>query len=49
MNRVLIGSNMLVKMDQEMQAIKKNMKETQHKHKIYAGGNRVFKKFQVWK
>ena len=34
-NRVLIGSDMLVEMEQEMQVIRKNLKATQDKQKIY--------------
>eukprot|EP00253_Pinus_taeda_P018853 PITA_18853 len=35
-NRVFIGPDMLVDMEQEMQVIKKNLKETRDRQKIYA-------------
>ncbi|WP_457825587.1 hypothetical protein, partial [Staphylococcus aureus] len=38
---------MLVEMEQEMQVIKKNIKVTQDRQKIYANQNRLFKEFQV--
>lgn len=47
-SRVLIGQDMLVDMEQEMQVIKKNLKETQDRHKSYVDRNRLFKEFQVW-
>ena len=38
---------MLADIEQEMQVIKKNLKATQDRHKIYANWNRLFKEFQV--
>jgi len=35
-NKVFIGPDMLVGMEQEMQAIKKNLKESHDRHKSYA-------------
>lgn len=35
-NRVLIGLDMLVDMEWEIQVIKNNLKATQDRHKIYA-------------
>eukprot|EP00253_Pinus_taeda_P001723 PITA_01723 len=46
-NRMLIGPDMLAKMEQEMQVIKKNLKETQDRQKIYVNFNMLFKEFQV--
>lgn len=47
MSRVLIGPNMLKEMEQEIQVIKKNLKETQDRKKRYVNQHRVFKEFQV--
>jgi len=47
MNRVLIGLDMLVEMEQEMQVTKKNLKAAQDKHKSYVDHHRSFKEFQV--
>ena len=44
-SRVLIGPYMLAGMEQEMQEIKKNLKETQDRQKSYAYHNMLFKKF----
>lgn len=46
-NKELIGLDMLVDMEQEMQIIKKNVEATQDKQKIYEDQHRVFKEFQV--
>jgi len=46
-NRVLIGQDMLEKMEQEMQVIKKNIKATQDRKNSYADQNILFKEFQV--
>ena len=47
MNKVLIGPNTLMDMDQEMQVIKKNIQESQDRKKSYAYQHRVLKEFQV--
>ena len=44
---VSIGADMLADMEQEMQVIKKNLKETHDRHKSYADKNKLFKEFQV--
>jgi len=46
-NGVLIGSNMLADMEQEMQVIKKNLKAPQDRHKIYTDHNKLLREFQV--
>jgi len=45
MNKVLIVSKMLEKMEQEMQVIKNNLKAAQDRQKSYANQNRMFKDF----
>jgi len=46
-NKVLIGPDMLVYMEQEMQVIKKNLKATEDRQNIYVDQHRVFKEIQV--
>ena len=45
-NMVLIGHDMLVEMEQEMQVINKNLKATQDSKKSYVYQHRAFKDFQ---
>jgi len=45
MNRVFIGPNMLVDIEQEMQVIKKNLKAAQDMQKSHVDQNRLFKEF----
>ena len=45
MNMVFFGPDVLIEMEHEMQVIKKNLKETHEKQKIYAYLHRVFKEF----
>jgi len=47
-NKVLIEPDMLANMELEMQAIRKNLKAAQDRHKSYANRNKLFKEFQVW-
>ena len=47
MNMVLIGPDMLVDMEQEMQVIKRNLKVVQDNQKSYADRNKLFNEFQV--
>ena len=47
MNRVLIGLDMLVEMEPEMQVIKKNLKATQDRKKSYAYQHREFKELHI--
>ena len=47
MNMVLIRPDMLADMEQEMQVIKKNLKEAQDRLKSYANRNKFFKELQV--
>ena len=44
-SRVLIGPDMLADMEHEMQVIKKKLKATQDKQKIYVERNKLFKEF----
>ena len=44
-NMVFIGPDMLVRMEQEMQVLKKNLKESHDRHKSYADRDMVFKEF----
>jgi len=44
-NRILIGPDMLVDMEQEMQVIQENLKATQDRQKSYLDQHRVFKEF----
>ncbi len=44
-NRILIGRDMLEDMEHEVHVIKKNIKETQDRKKIYAYQNIFFKEF----
>ena len=46
-SRVLIGTDMLADMEQEMQVIKKNLNVAQGRQKIYADQNKIFKEFRV--
>jgi len=46
-SRILSGPDMLTEMEQDMQVIKKNLKETQDRQKSYANRNRLFKEFLV--
>jgi len=46
-NRAFIGPNMLAEMEQEMQVIKKNLKETQDRKKCYVDKNKLFKDLEV--
>lgn len=44
-NRVLIGPDMLIDMEQEMKVIKRNLKTVQDRQKSYADRNKLFKDF----
>ena len=44
-NMVLIGPNMLVDMEQEMQVIKKNLKEAKDRQKSYVDQHILLKEF----
>ena len=46
-NKVLIGTNMVVDMEQEMQVIKKNLEASQDRKKNYANQHKEFNEFQV--
>ena len=46
-NRILIGPDMLVDMEQEMEVIKKYLKASKDRNKSYVDQNRLFKEFQV--
>ena len=48
-NKVLIGLDMLAKMEWEMQVIKNNLKATQDRQKSYEDSNKLFKEFEVGK
>lgn len=47
MNMVLIKSNMLKEMEQQMQIMRKNLKVAQDRKKNYVDEHRVHKHFQV--
>lgn len=47
MNMVLFGLDMLAEMEQEMQLIKRNLKETQDMKKRFGDKHRPFKEFHV--
>jgi len=47
MNKVMIGPNMLEKMEKEIQIIKRNLKATHDKQKSYANQHIEFKDFLV--
>ena len=46
-NMVLIGPNIQAEMEQEIQVIKNNLKETHDMKKHYMDQHRLFKEFQV--
>jgi len=48
-NKLLIGLDMLAEMKQEMQVIKRNLKETHDSQKSYADQHKAFKEFQFRK
>jgi len=47
MKRVLIGLDMFIEMEQEMQFLKKDLKETQDRKKSYGDHHKEFKEFQI--
>ena len=46
-NKVLIAPDMLANVEQEMQAMKKNLEVAHDRQKSYAYKNRVFRDFKV--
>ena len=46
-DRVVVGSDLLKEMEEQMEKIKQNLKATRDRKKIYVDNNKVFRYFKV--